>query len=51
MDLTIIDLAAAPDLAEGDWVTLDYALPAAAAASGLSQYELLTLLGRRFARG
>ena len=51
MDLTIVDLAAAPNLAEGDWVAVDYALPAAAAASGLSQYELLTLLGKRFARG
>ncbi len=50
MDLTVIDLSAAPDLREGDWVRLDYDLPRAAAASGLSQYELLTLLGRRFAR-
>ena len=50
MDLTIIDLAAAPQLAEGDWAEVDYDLPAAATASGLSQYELLTLLGRRFAR-
>ena len=50
MDMTVIDLAAAPHLAEGDWVTADYALPAAAAASGLSQYELLTSLGRRFPR-
>lgn len=50
MDMTVIDLAAAPELGEGDWIALDYALPAAAAASGLSQYELLTALGRRFAR-
>ena len=50
MDMTVIDLSAAPDLAEGDWVSLGYALPAAAARSGLSQYELLTLLGRRFTR-
>ena len=50
MDMTVIDLSAAPGLGEGDWVGLDYALPQAAAASGLSQYELLTLLGRRFAR-
>lgn len=51
MDLTIVDLSAAPELAEGDWLELDYHLPEAALASGLSQYELLTLLGRRFARG
>lgn len=50
MDMTVIDLAAAPDLREGDWVELDYALPQASAISGLSQYELLTLLGRRFSR-
>ena len=50
MDMTVIDLGAAPELSEGDWVSLDYALPQAAAASGLSQYELLTLLGRRFGR-
>lgn len=50
MDMTVIDLAAAPDLQEGDWVSVDYDLPAAAGRSGLSQYELLTLLWRRFAR-
>ena len=50
MDMTVIDLGADPELSEGDWVSLDYALPQAAAASGLSQYELLTLLGRRFGR-
>ncbi|MFM5950011.1 MAG: alanine racemase [Novosphingobium sp.] len=50
MDMTVIDLSAAPYLSEGDWVRLDYALPEAARISSLSQYELLTLLGRRFAR-
>ncbi|MDE2403381.1 MAG: alanine racemase [Sphingomonadales bacterium] len=50
MDMTVIDLGAAPMLREGDWIEADYALPEASAASGLSQYELLTLLGRRFAR-
>ena len=50
MDMSVIDLTPAPDLAEGDWVEVEYALPAAARATGLSQYELLTLLGRRFAR-
>ncbi|GHH14779.1 alanine racemase, catabolic [Sphingomonas glacialis] len=50
MDLTAISVAAAPELGEGDWVALDYALPAAAAAAGMSQYELLTGLGRRFER-
>ena len=50
MDLTALDASAAPDLAEGDWVTIDYALPEAAALSGMSQYELLTGLGARFDR-
>jgi alanine racemase len=50
MDLTIVDLGAAPDLREGDWVEVDYSPVAAAAVSGLSQYELFTLLGRRFGR-
>lgn len=50
MDMTVIDLANAPGVSEGDWLALDYALPQAAALSGLSQYELLTGLGRRFPR-
>lgn len=50
MDLTAIDVTAAPGVAEGDWVAIDYALPEAAALSGMSQYELLTGLGARFDR-
>jgi alanine racemase len=50
MDLTAILVDDAPELREGDWVELDYALPAASAQSGLSQYELLTTLGRRHER-
>lgn len=50
MDMTVIDLTDAPDLREGDWVGVEYDLPHAAEVSGLSQYELLTSLGRRFAR-
>ena len=50
MDLVALDVSAAPDLQEGDWVTLDYDLPTASAASGLSQYELLTGLSERFER-
>jgi alanine racemase len=50
MDLTALDVTAAPALAEGDWVAIDYHLPTAAAASGMSQYELLTGLGRRYDR-
>ncbi|MFN3388037.1 MAG: alanine racemase [Allosphingosinicella sp.] len=50
MDLTAIEVDAAPELGEGDWVELDYCLPDAAAQSGLSQYELLTTLGGRHER-
>jgi alanine racemase len=50
MDLTAISVAALPTLAEGDWVTLDFALPEASTQSGMSQYELLTGLGARFDR-
>lgn len=50
MDMTIVDLTDSPDVREGDWLEVDYALPEAAETSGLSQYELLTLLGRRFLR-
>ena len=50
MDLIELGCDAAPHLKEGDWVELDYHLPDAAAASGLSQYELLTTLGSRFDR-
>jgi alanine racemase len=50
MDLTAICVDAAPQLGEGAWVELDFDLPSAAAQSGLSQYELLTTIGRRHAR-
>ncbi|RKF23474.1 alanine racemase [Altericroceibacterium spongiae] len=47
MDMAVVDCSAAPDISEGDWVTLAYGLPEASAATGLSQYELLTILGQR----
>jgi alanine racemase len=50
MDLITVDISAAPELSEGDWLELDYDLPQAALATGLSQYELLTNLGNRFER-
>jgi alanine racemase len=50
MDLIALGCGEAAELREGDWVTLDYDLPRASAASGLSQYELLTGLGDRFER-
>ena len=50
MDLIAVGCDSAPDLKEGEWVELDYDLPTASEASGLSQYELLTTLGSRFER-
>ncbi len=50
MDLTALCVDEMPELAEGDWVTLDYATLTASAQSGLSQYEVLTGLGARFER-
>ncbi|MBN8831043.1 MAG: alanine racemase, partial [Sphingomonadales bacterium] len=50
MDLIAIDVNAAPQLREGDWLELEYDLPTAEAQSGLSQYELLTGMGRRYER-
>ena len=50
MDLVAVGCSAAPQLKEGDWVEIDYDLPSASKQSGLSQYELLTTLGRRFER-
>lgn len=50
MDLTAYDASEARGLCEGDWLALDYDLPATSVASGLSQYELITGLGARFER-
>ncbi|WP_322964429.1 alanine racemase [Sphingomonas fuzhouensis] len=50
MDLIAIDVSARPDLAEGDWLAMDYDLAVASELSGVSQYELLTGLAQRFAR-
>jgi alanine racemase len=45
-----VNVSAAPDLGEGDWLTFAYDLPVTSALSGLSQYELLTGLGARYDR-
>lgn len=50
MDLVALDASALPSVAEGEWVSLAYDLPAASDATGLSQYELLTGLSDRFER-
>ena len=48
MDLIAVDVTAA-DVKEGDWVRVDFDLVHAAAATGRSEYELLTGLGHRYA--
>ncbi|WP_095010905.1 alanine racemase [Tsuneonella mangrovi] len=50
MDMVVVDLTHAPEISEGDWLSVPYDLPAAAHTTGLTQYELLTVLGRRFRR-
>lgn len=50
MDLITLDIKESPFLKEGDWIEIAYDLKQASAASGLSQYELLTNLGSRFDR-
>jgi alanine racemase len=49
MDLLALDAGAAA-VREGDWVRFDDDLVHVAAASGVSQYELLTGLGQRYER-
>jgi len=51
MDLVVVDCSAALEVREGDWLDVPYSLPEASAQCGLSQYELLTTLGKRFRRG
>jgi len=50
MDMAAFDVSAAPRLAEGEFLDIDFDLAATAAASGRSEYELLTGLGARYAR-
>lgn len=49
MDLIALDATGA-SVGEGDEIEMGFDLPRLSAASGLSQYELLTGLGRRFER-
>lgn len=49
MDMIVVD-AGASGIKEGDFVDLPFDLQALSQQSGLSQYELLTVLGQRFAR-
>lgn len=48
MDLMAVALPPGADAGEGDWLQIDFRLPELAGT--LSQYELLTTLGRRYRR-
>jgi alanine racemase len=53
MDLIAVDLTAAGESSgpgEGDWLEIEHDLPELSRLSGLSQYELLTVLGPRLQR-
>ncbi len=50
MDLITVDISAVPDLVEGDWLDVAFDLPEASRLTGMAQYELLTVLGQRYAR-
>lgn len=53
MDLLTVDVSALPSVRPGDWATLiggSISLAEAARWSGLTQYELLTVSGRRYDR-
>lgn len=47
MDMVVVDLADAPDLAAGDWLAVPWDINDAAQQSALSPYELLTVIGSR----
>jgi alanine racemase len=50
MDMVVVDLTPAPDLAAGDWLTVPWDINDAAQQSTLSPYELLTVIGGRLRR-
>lgn len=51
MDMVVVDLGAAPDLAAGDWLSVPWDITDAAQQSVLSPYEMLTVMGARLRRG
>lgn len=51
MDMVVVDLAAAPDLAAGDWLEVPWDINDAAQQKVLSAYELLTGIGQRLRSG
>lgn len=51
MDMIVVDLAAAPDLAAGDWLEVPWDINDCAQQNVLSAYEMLTGIGQRLRRG
>jgi alanine racemase len=51
MDMVVVDLAAAPDLAAGDWLEVPWDINDCAQQTALSAYEMLTGIGQRLRRG
>lgn len=51
MDMLVVDLAAAPDLAAGDWLEVPWKIADAAEQMALSPYEMLTVIGKRLRGG
>ncbi len=51
MDMVVVDLAAAPDLGAGDWLTVPWDINYCAQQNVLSAYEMLTGIGQRLRRG
>lgn len=47
MDMIVVDLSKATEVGEGDWLDVPFNLPDVARQSSVSQYELLTTIGRR----
>jgi alanine racemase len=50
MDMVVVDLAEAPDLGAGDWLTVPWDIADAAQQNVLSPYEILTTMGLRLRR-
>ncbi|GAA0278943.1 alanine racemase [Alteraurantiacibacter aestuarii] len=50
MDMVVIDCTGSPELKNGDFVQVPFDIHALSMTSKMSQYELLTSLGKRFSR-
>jgi alanine racemase len=51
MDMIVVDLTQAPDLAPGDWLEVPWDIADAAQQNALSPYEMLTVIGQRLRTG